>query len=181
MQVWDMLAELGVLDLIGVNHYHSGQWEVCTEERLHWHERDPRRRAFSELRVEAARRYDRRLIVAETSHFGERRAQWLNEMASEVREAKRAGVPVEGLCLYPIVDRPDWNDEAHWHHSGLFDVSTDGTHRRTPCRRHASIAPSAKRTSVGSTLYGTSWMSVPSLSRKTARPDAVDMGRKSKK
>ena len=34
-------------------------------------------------------------------------------------------VPVLGLCLYPLVDRPDWNDASHWHHSGLWDHAGD--------------------------------------------------------
>ena len=50
-QAWDMIAgrakpELGgctrALDLVGVNHHHSSQWELQTESRLRWHEHDPR-------------------------------------------------------------------------------------------------------------------------------------------
>lgn len=130
-QVWDLLAgrlmpELGGhsrhLDLLGVNHYHSGQWEVGSEERLHWHLGDPRRMPFSELLREAWSRYRRPLIVAETSHVGSGRAQWLHDMAGQVQLARTTGVPVEGLCLYPIVDRPDWADASHWHNSGLWDA-----------------------------------------------------------
>jgi len=133
-QAWDLIAgraepELGgnaaALDLLGVNHYHSGQWEVLTEERLHWHERDPRRRPFAEQLAAAWRRYGRPLLVAETSHVGAGRAAWLEEIGAEVAAAQRAGVPVEGLCLYPLFDRPDWNDPGHWHHSGLWDHEGD--------------------------------------------------------
>jgi UDP-galactopyranose mutase len=133
-QAWDLIAgriepELGgsaaALDLLGVNHYHSGQWEVVTEERLHWHERDPRRRPFAEQLAAAWRRYGRPLLVAETSHFGAGRAAWLDEVAAEVAAAQRDGIPIEGLCLYPLVDRPDWNDAGHWHHSGLWDHDGD--------------------------------------------------------
>ena len=129
-QTWDLIGgriepELGgtaaALDLIGVNHYHSGQWEVKTEKRLLWHERDPRRVPFSRLLQAAWQRYQRPLVVAETSHIGSGRSQWLDEMAAEVEGARRNGVPVDGLCLYPLVDRPDWNDAAHWHQSGLWD------------------------------------------------------------
>ena len=63
-----------------------------------------------------------RSIVAETSHFGEGRPQWLNEVASEVERVRGAGVPVQGICLYPLVDRPDWSNFDQWHHSGLWDV-----------------------------------------------------------
>jgi UDP-galactopyranose mutase len=130
-QVWDMLTgrmdpELGgheaALDLIGVNHYHSSQWEVHTEKRLRWHEGDPRRRPLSELLAQTWRRYRRPLVIAETSHFGAGRAAWLNDIAAEAKRASDGGVPVQGLCIYPLVDRHDWNDPAHWHHSGLWDV-----------------------------------------------------------
>lgn len=133
-QAWDLIAglvepELGgsaaALDLLGVNHYHSGQWEVLTEQRLLWHERDPRRRPFAEQLGAAWRRYGRPLVVAETSHFGLGRAAWLEEVCSEVDTAQRDGIPVEGLCLYPLFDRPDWNDAGHWHHSGLWDHEGD--------------------------------------------------------
>lgn len=130
-QVWDLLAgrlmpELGgrpsQLDLLGVNHYHNSQWEVGTEARLHWHLGDPRRLPLAHLLQEAWARYGRPLIVAETSHVGEGRVQWLHDVAEQVRLARSAGVPVDGLCLYPIVDRPDWNNSSHWHNSGLWDV-----------------------------------------------------------
>jgi len=133
-QAWDLIAgiaepELGgsldALDLLGVNHYHSGQWELLTEERLHWHARDPRRRPFAQQLAAAWQRYRRPLIVAETSHFGNGRAQWLDEVAAEVESALSVGVPVLGICLYPLVDRPDWNDASHWHHSGLWDHAGD--------------------------------------------------------
>ena len=152
-QAWDMIAgradpSLGghpdALDLVGVNHYHSGQWEALTEKRLWWHEQDPRRRPLSRLLQDTWDRYGRPLIVAETSHVGEGRAQWLREVIAEVEQARRAGVPVSGVCLYPLIDRADWDDADHWHHSGLWDVTpgpTAGDPRalgRTLCADYAS-------------------------------------------
>ena len=134
-QTWDMLGgltepQLGgsvdALDLIGVNHYHNSQWQVPGDQRLWWHLRDPRRAPFAALLGAAWQRYRRPLIVAETSHFGDGRAAWLDEIADEVTTARAAGVPVDGLCLYPLVDRPDWSDITHWHRSGLWDVADDG-------------------------------------------------------
>ena len=130
-QAWDMLAgraepQLGgspeALDIVGVNHYHSGQWELLTEKRLRWHERDPRRKPPALLLREAWLRYHRPLVMAETSHFGDGRVDWLHDMATQVQRARADGARVQGLCLYPLVDRPDWDDAGHWHHSGLFDV-----------------------------------------------------------
>ena len=137
-QAWDLIGglvepELGgsaeALDLIGINHYHSGQWEVGTEERLWWHLRDPRRRPLSALLGDAWRRYGRPLVIAETGHVGDGRATWLHEVVAEVTRARAAGVPVGGICLYPLLDRHDWHDTAHWHRSGLWDLDQPSRQR----------------------------------------------------
>jgi hypothetical protein len=146
-QAWDLLAgrlepELGghaeALDLLGINHYHSGQWEVATEARLEWHLRDPRRLPLSALLAEAWQRYGRPLLLAETSHFGAGRSAWLDDIAAEVERARSSGLPVLGLCLYPLVDRPDWNDPSHWHESGLYDVASP---QATAAGRLADLPP----------------------------------------
>jgi len=133
-QAWDLLAgriepDLGGrpewLNIVGVNHYHSSQWEVDTEARLDWAGRDPRRRPLRVLLLQTWQRYRRPLIVAETSHVGVGRGDWLHEVADEVRGARAAGVPVQGLCIYPLVDRPDWQEPAHWHRSGLWHVDAN--------------------------------------------------------
>jgi hypothetical protein len=147
-QVWDLLIgrhrpELGgspsAIDWIGVNHYHDAQWEIGSGARLDWHEGDTRRRPFAELLCAAWQRYTVPLLVAETSHFGVGRARWLDEMAAQVERAMTAGAIIHGMCLYPAVDRPDWNDPAHWHRSGLWDAVAPG------CDESAPSAPLARR------------------------------------
>ena len=155
-QAWDLIAgrmepELGgapeALDIIGINHYHSGQWEVETERRLRWHEHDPRRKPMADLLGQVWQRYRRPLLIAETSHFGIGRADWLHDIAHEVRRARAGGVPVGGVCLYPLVDRFDWNDPAHWHHSGLWEVpaGAQGRHDRRLCAEYAQALESWQR------------------------------------
>jgi hypothetical protein len=148
-QVWDLIAgrldpacggNADALDLIGVNHYHSGQWEAGTERRLRWHEGDPRRRPLSALLGDAWQRYGRPIVIAETGHFGSGRSAWLDEVAAEVLSARRDGVPVLGLCLYPLVDRFDWDDASHWHHSGLWDVD----HAQPQARQRVIDLPYAR-------------------------------------
>jgi glycosyltransferase involved in cell wall biosynthesis len=149
-QVWDMLCgrlepRLGgtpdALDLIGVNHYHDGQWEVVTEKRLAWQPRDARRQPFGTLLLAAWQRYRRPMIVSETSHVGALRAPWLDEIASEVGRVRMLGVALHGLTLYPIVDRPGWDAPEHWHHSGLWDAARPGkapdSTQRVLCRSYA--------------------------------------------
>ncbi|UUX94281.1 glycosyltransferase [Aquabacterium sp. J223] len=151
-QVWDMLAgrsepQLGGgpqwLDVLGINYYHSGQWEVMTERRLYWHLKDPRRKPLGDLLTAAWQRYDRPLLIAETSHVGVGRAEWLEEVAAEVERVRRQGLPLAGICLYPVVDRPDWDNLDHWHRSGLWDAAATehgkppGPPGRVLCRPYA--------------------------------------------
>jgi beta-glucosidase/6-phospho-beta-glucosidase/beta-galactosidase len=142
-QAWDMLSgrlrpHLGgrpdALDLIGINYYHDNQFEH-EGGRLDWHLRDPRRLPLASLLRGVWMRYGRPLMLAETSHVGSGRAAWLNDIADEVATARHAGIPVEGVCLYPVIDRPDWNDPAHWHRSGLWDVDAACKGGAVPFRR----------------------------------------------
>ena len=129
---WDMLAglshpELGgrpdYLDIVGLNYYYSNQWEHHGE-RILWDEppHDERRIPFHHILAEAYARFGRPMLVSETGHFGVGRAAWLSEIAMEVGIARAKNIPVEGICLYPIIDRPDWEDPNYWHHSALWDL-----------------------------------------------------------
>ena len=148
-EAWDMLAgamdpELGghprYLDVVGVNYYHANQWEH-PDIRLRWEDtpRDPRWLPFSSLLAEVYYRYWRPVVVSETSHFGEGRGRWIKEVAEEVARAREAGIELEGLCIYPMIDRPDWDDPDHWHNSGLWDVrrQEDGRLERVLSRDYA--------------------------------------------
>jgi len=138
-EAWDMLSgrlepELGgrpdYLDVMGFNFYHSNQWEY-EGERLKW-EVEPRDSRWTPLHAQLAEmwsRYQRPLVLAETSHVGVGRPAWIAEIGVEVAKAIDAGVPVEGVCLYPVVDRHDWEDPTHWHNSGLWDLVEDGDGR----------------------------------------------------
>jgi hypothetical protein len=111
------------LDLVGFNYYHSNQWEL-EGSRLRWEDtpRDDRWVPLHELLRQAWRRYDRPVLLGETSHFGVGRGPWIAEIADEVCRAIEIGIPFVGVCLYPIIDRPDWEDAEHWHNSGLWDL-----------------------------------------------------------
>lgn len=156
-QAWDMLCgklcpELGgaprYLDIVGVNYYHDNQWEVITNKRLHWHLRDRRRMPLSRMLVEAYERYGRPLVIGETSHVGRGRGKWIKEIAAEVAAARRIGAPVEAICIYPIIDRPDWDDLSRWHYSGLWDIrhQPDGRRMRVLNQRYARDLRIAQQT-----------------------------------
>ena len=142
-QATDMLAgrvspELGgrpeYLDIMGFNYYYDNQWEIGSNYRLGWNDArpDPRWRNLRELLKEAHRRYDRPIAITETSHPGIDRPLWLRMIGRECAAALQQGVPLLGACLYPIIDRPDWDFLDNWHHSGLWDAALrpDGPPRR---------------------------------------------------
>lgn len=135
-EAWDMLSgalapELGgapkYLDVLGVNFYHDNQWEHPGGRKIAWHihPRDSRWVPFHKLFKDAYDRYQRPIFVGETSHVGSGRAEWIREMSDELVRAVEVGVPVEGICLYPIIDRFEWENPNHWHNSGLWDFTRD--------------------------------------------------------
>ena len=131
------------VDFVGLNFYHDNQWEYPSGRKLgsHLAPRDPRWRPLHRLLAEVFERYGRPLYLTETSHVGDGRAAWLREVSDEVRIAAEGGVPILGVCLYPIVDRCGWDDARHWHNTGLWDLSpdVDGRLRRVVNREYADV------------------------------------------
>jgi hypothetical protein len=58
-------------------------------------------------------RYHRPMFIAETGGEGAIRVPWLRYVGEEVRAAAEGGIPIEGICLYPIVDYPGWANLRH--------------------------------------------------------------------
>ena len=117
---WDIIGglkhpEVGgrpdLLDIIGVNYYANNQWFLDGRGTLPLDH--PLRRRPSDMIVEIAHRYGRPVLVSETGAEGDDGPPWLDYMLTEVEAARRAGVSVEGLCLYPVMDYPGWTDERH--------------------------------------------------------------------
>lgn len=109
-----MCPELGgapeCLDIIGVNYYADNQWYIGGRTI------EPGAadyRPFQEILAEFHARYDRPLLVAETGAEGDARAPWLHYVAEQVAAAIGGGVPVQGLCLYPVLDYPGWDNDRH--------------------------------------------------------------------
>lgn len=141
---FDMLAgrrdpELGggpwAIDAVGVNFYWNNQWLYPDAPRPadagpDWRPSrdplsvyDPRWRPFRDMLAEVHARYRRPVFVAETSIEGAPRAAWLQHVCEEVRAALRMGVPVEGICLYPVLSHPGWDDDRYCP-NGLFELET---------------------------------------------------------
>ncbi len=133
-QAWDMLSgrmapELGgrpeYLDIVGVNFYERNQW-VHNSEPLS--RDDPRYRPFHRILEEVWLRYRRPLFVSETGTEDDRRADWFHYVSNEVIKAHYLEIPVHGICLYPIVNHPGWEDDRHCC-NGLFDYADEVGHR----------------------------------------------------
>jgi hypothetical protein len=127
----DMIAgrthpELGgreeFLGVIGVNYYVHNQWIYPGGHGMMLEPSHPRYRPVWQMLRETYERYQRPLFIAETGIEDDARPAWLRYIAAEARQARRHGVPVEGLCLYPIVNHPGWDDDRHCH-NGLWDYA----------------------------------------------------------
>ncbi|WP_324674574.1 amine oxidase [Hymenobacter sp. GOD-10R] len=112
------------IDILGFNFYYDNQWQLDPYERIPWAEEpaDARWRPLNELLMAAHKRYNCPVVLTETSHPGVDRPKWTRMIAEECAQAIRKGVPLWGVCLYPIIDRPDWDHLTPWHQSGLWDA-----------------------------------------------------------
>lgn len=119
----ELRGDPAYVDLLGLNFYFNNQWLHSTREMLIWkrHATDRRWKPLRELFTEAYRRYGRPLVLSETSHPKEDRPLWIEKLAEECLHTLQAGVPLFGVCWYPLIDRPDWDHTDLWHHSGIWD------------------------------------------------------------
>jgi beta-glucosidase/6-phospho-beta-glucosidase/beta-galactosidase len=145
-QAWDMISgricpELGgrpeYLDVLGVNYYSNNQWIHQDPNTPKSRRRKdvlllpshPLHRPVREMLREVYERYRRPIFIAETGIEGDARPQWLRYIGQEARAAAVAGVELEGLCLYPIIDYPGWGDNRHCY-TGLWDYADDQGERQ---------------------------------------------------
>jgi len=123
-----LLPELGGtsrhLGIVGINYYWTNQWECerpleplsADDERL-WPLRDIVRWTWH--------RYGQELAITETSHSGDLRGPWLRQVTEEVSAILEEGIPLRGVCLYPVLGMPEWHVQEEWAHMGLWDVTPD--------------------------------------------------------
>lgn len=117
------------LEILGFNYYWNCQWKG-NGETLDWPDTENKRMPFSELLQMAYERYKKPVIISETGHFGIGRAAWIEEITSECEIAKNNGVDLKGICIYPVTDRPDWDDLTKYCDCGIWDL--DGNWNRMP-------------------------------------------------
>ena len=98
------------LDIIGLNFYHNNQWFRSGSTIAFG---DIAYRPLRSMLLEVFGRYRRPMLLTETGSESPNGAGWLRYVGGEVRAALRDGVPVEGICLYPIMDYPGWENDRH--------------------------------------------------------------------
>jgi beta-glucosidase/6-phospho-beta-glucosidase/beta-galactosidase len=114
------------LDVIGANFYPDNQWYwMGSTIPLGHHAYRPLSRMLRELRT----RYHRPVLISETGAEGAARPSWLHHVCHEVYRAARSGVAIEGVCLYPIIDYPGWDNDRLCT-VGLFTLPTRNGQRR---------------------------------------------------
>jgi len=130
MLIGNVSPELGGkrewLDIAGFNYYYNNQWISGTSEFLPWanEEEDPRFVPLSQLLATAYERFDCPIAISETSHSEEDRPLWIEMIGEECIKLLEDNIPLFGVCLYPIIDRPDWDHfTVPWHKSGLWDAT----------------------------------------------------------
>ena len=118
------------LDIFGMNYYYNNQW---IDHARTIYLGDGLYRPLSELLGQSYRRYQRPFFIAETGTEAGGRAPWLHYVCDEVRDAQTAGVPVEGICLYPILNHRGWDDDRHCHNGMFCGIEENGA--RTVAQR----------------------------------------------
>jgi beta-glucosidase/6-phospho-beta-glucosidase/beta-galactosidase len=134
------LAHLGT---VGINYYWTNQWEIGRPEAPLC-ETDERLAPLAEMVRAVWQRYGVDVAITETSHVGDARAAWLYQLADEARSALDSGVPLRGVCLYPILGMPEWHDREMWTRMGLWDLEP-----RNGALARVLHAPSAEALAAG--------------------------------
>jgi beta-glucosidase/6-phospho-beta-glucosidase/beta-galactosidase len=126
-----MCPELGGstehMDLAGFNFYYNNQWEHCGPV-LGWC-KQKRRTSFTALLHKAYQRYNKPVVLSETGHFGADRSAWMELITEDCLEAIKAGIPLTGVCIYPVLDRPDWDSPENLISCGIWTY--DQQHKRS--------------------------------------------------
>lgn len=108
------------LDIIGLNYYFHNQWRYPSRRKIPLGHEEYR--PFHLILKEYYERYGRPILIAETGIEDEKRPEWLRYVGTETAMARSLGIPIEGICLYPIVNHPGWADSRHCH-NGLWDYA----------------------------------------------------------
>ncbi len=128
------------VDVLGLNIYPYNQW---------LHHTDPTRRQVLppehpqfvpiDQQISAVyERYQLPLLIAETGTEDDQRAAWLRMVTTQALSLKARGLPLHGICLYPVVNHPGWDDDRHCH-NGLWDYADEQGRRVVDEALHTAL------------------------------------------
>jgi len=141
-----MCAELGgsedFMDILGFNYYWDSQWEINARP-LDWPDTERMRTPLSDLLEVAYKRYMKPIFISETGHFGSGRVEWIEEITAECLLAKKNGVDLNGICIYPVTDRPDWDNLVKYCDCGIWDLDEKGN--RIPHKDYIDAVEKAQK------------------------------------
>lgn len=128
-----LLPELGGspkhLGIVGINYYWTNQFELGQDEHPLAMD-DQRHCSLGDIVRNTYNRYKCDVVISETAHTGEMRASWLRSVADEVETLLDDGIPIRGVCLYPVLGMPEWHDQSVWARMGLWDVHEETMERK---------------------------------------------------
>ena len=137
------------LEMLGFNYYYNNQW-FHNGKIIDWISERHMLRDLSSLLQKAYLRYGKPLLLSETGHFGSGKDEWVRYVAAECAEAREMGVELSGICIYPVVDRPDWDDLTSYSNCGMWRRTSDGELEKdsTYCEVIAELGALAQRSSM---------------------------------
>lgn len=114
------------MNYAGFNYYYNNQWMHCSHT-LDWRAQPYEGTPFSQLIAAAYERFGVPVMLSETGHFLEDRSMWIEMITDECIKAIQAGVDLRGVCIYPVLDRPDWDYMDKYIPCGIWGYRPDGT------------------------------------------------------
>jgi hypothetical protein len=140
------------LDVIAVNYYVHNQWTYPGGHGSMIEPSSPDYRPLRDMLIEVWERYRRPLFIGETGIEDAARPIWLRYVSAEARAAMQRGADLHGICLYPILNHPGWDDDRHCY-NGLWDYADEAGERdiyrplaveienQAEAFRHPALAP----------------------------------------
>lgn len=116
----------GIIDAVGMNFYPTNQWYHFGPGIPFGHHHF---KALADMIVETYHRFKLPVIIAETGAEGSSRPGWWHYVCMQVAEALRRGVPVKGICLYPVTSYPGWDNDRICETGVVGMVDTSGVRK----------------------------------------------------
>jgi beta-glucosidase/6-phospho-beta-glucosidase/beta-galactosidase len=175
---WDMISgktapELGgspdKLDIVGVNFYPNN--EIRPDNDVVIGMGEMLYKPFHQMLVEVWERYGRPLTIAETCAEGVNGPGWLRYIMGEARAAHELGVPILGLCIYPIMDYPGWSNDRH---CACGPIALDAVYdqRRIVPEMARALALEDRVMGIAGAPAGWRWTAAAAPAAAAARPRA---------